>query len=286
MLERIITALILVAVVLGCMFATTSSYPMMTLLTCAALGAGYEWYKLTPTSAQINHLDSMKPAPEKSKLLAWAFGISMAVLVLIILKFLSVFWIIFWCASIVFWIVSVRWVRQYPLHDRWYAPSLLGIGVLLIVATITAIFSLWQFSPWWLMYVFLLVWGADSGAYFVGRKFGMRKLAPMVSPNKSIEGLIGGLLTSGFIIIVVSIAYLDLSIVPFLLFMLLSLLTVISSVLGDLVESMLKRRAGIKDSGRILPGHGGVLDRVDSLLSATPIFAAGLYMIKLLGFNI
>ncbi|OUY06024.1 phosphatidate cytidylyltransferase [Acinetobacter populi] len=277
MLERIVTALILVAVVLSCMFATTAPYPMIVLMSLAALGAGYEWYKLMP---QKNDLEPV----QKSK--AWLSGIVIAVIVLISIVYLKDVWILLWLASIGVWGVSLSWVRRYPQYDGWYNSILYFLGGLLIIAAVTAIFSLWEFSPWWLMYVFLLVWGADSGAYFVGKKFGMRKLAPLVSPNKSIEGLIGGLVTSGIIIIIVSSLYLDLSFWPFVGFMLLSLITVIASVLGDLVESMVKRRAGIKDSGRILPGHGGVLDRVDSLLAAAPVFAAGIYLFKILGFDI
>ena len=134
--------------------------------------------------------------------------------------------------------------------------------------------------------MFLLVGGADSGAYFVGRKLGKRKLAPEVSPNKSIEGLIGGIITAAMIIIVVQSLYLNLSLTQHILFLLLSIITVFSSVLGDLFESMIKRRAGIKDSGRVLPGHGGVLDRIDSLLAAAPIFAAGIYVLKLIGVDL
>ena len=136
------------------------------------------------------------------------------------------------------------------------------------------------------MYLFLLVWGADSGAYFIGRKFGNKKLAPKVSPNKSVEGLYGGIVTSMLIVITVTLLYLNISIPELLLFLILSVLTVFSSVLGDLFESMIKRRAGIKDSGRILPGHGGVLDRIDSLLAAAPIFAAGMYVLKLIGVDL
>lgn len=111
-------------------------------------------------------------------------------------------------------------------------------------------------------------------AHFVGRKLGKRKLAPNVSPNKSIEGLVGGIITASLVAIGVGIG-LDLTGVALVAFLSLSGLTVMASVLGDLFESMLKRRAGIKDSGTILPGHGGVLDRIDSLLSATPVFALG-----------
>lgn len=276
MLERIVTALILVAVVLSCMFATSSHYPMLVLMLLAALGSGYEWFKLMPTAAQHT----------QPKIKAWLSGIIMTAIAGLSLIYLADIWILFWFASILIWLLSVRWVRAYPEKDNWYNPSLLFLGGLLIIAAVTAIFSLWQFSPWWLMYVFLLVWGADSGAYFVGRKFGMRKLAPHVSPNKSVEGLLGGLLTSTIIILIFALTYLDLALIPFLFFLLLSLVTVIASVQGDLLESMIKRRAGIKDSGRILPGHGGVLDRVDSLLAAAPIFAAGMYIFRALGFNL
>ncbi|MDN8493205.1 CDP-archaeol synthase, partial [Acinetobacter baumannii] len=129
-------------------------------------------------------------------------------------------------------------------------------------------------------------WGADSGAYFVGRKFGKRKLAPTVSPNKSVEGLYGGILTTIIVMLVVQYQYLNLTWVQQLLFLILSLITVFGSVLGDLFESMIKRRAGIKDSGRVLPGHGGVLDRIDSLLAAAPIFATGMYILKLIGVDL
>ena len=277
MLERIVTALILVAIVLSCMFASTSPYPMMLLMLLAALGAGYEWFKLMPKQ-QDKGIDSLK---------AWLTGGVVTLVTFVALfYFQDNVWIVFWLASLVVWLLSISWVRRYPEHDGWYNPSLLLMGGLLIISAVTAIFSLWQFSPWWLMYVFLLVWGADSGAYFVGRKFGMRKLAPMVSPNKSIEGLLGGLATSGLIIVVVATQWLDLALLPFLCFMALSLVTVVASVQGDLVESMIKRRAGIKDSGRILPGHGGVLDRVDSLLAAAPVFAAGMFLFNYLGFNL
>ena len=274
MLERIITALVLVAVVLSCMFATQSHYPMLMLMIVAAGVAGYEWFKLMPKrSANV-----IKP-------LAWGFGIVTAALSTLALYYSEIA-LLLWIASIFIWILSIHWVKSYPENDSWYNFSLNFIGFVLVSAAVTAIFSVWDSSPWWLMYLFLLVWGADSGAYFVGRKLGKRKLAPHVSPNKSIEGLLGGVFVSAVIIIVVEAVYLDLTIAQHILFLILSIITVFSSVLGDLLESMIKRRAGIKDSGRILPGHGGVLDRIDSLLAAAPVFAVGMYILKLIGVDL
>ena len=270
MLERIITALVLVAVVLSCMFATQSQYPMFMLMIVAAAVAGYEWFKLMP---------------KEKNTLTWGYGVVTAALSALALYFNDIA-LLLWVASILSWILSVFWVKNYPNYDGWYNPTLNVVGFVLISAAVTAIFSVWHTSPWWLMYLFLLVWGADSGAYFVGRKLGKKKLAPNVSPNKSVEGLYGGIFTAMLIVVVVEVVYLDLTFAQHILFLILSVVTVFSSVLGDLFESMIKRRAGIKDSGRILPGHGGVLDRIDSLLAAAPIFAAGMYVLKLMGVDL
>ncbi|EJO37486.1 phosphatidate cytidylyltransferase [Acinetobacter radioresistens] len=274
MLERIITALVLVAVVLSCMFATQSDYPMLGLMVLAAGVAGYEWFKLMPRTTKY----VIKP-------IAWSYGVLSAAISALVL-YLNDIALLLWAASILTWIFSIYWVKSYPEYDNWYNATLKGIGIILICAAVTAIFAVWHSSPWWLMYLFLLVWGADSGAYFVGRKFGRKKLAPSVSPNKSVEGLYGGVSVAAIIIVVVAWIYLDLTLIQYLLFIILSVVTVLGSVLGDLFESMIKRRAGIKDSGRVLPGHGGVLDRIDSLLAAAPIFAAGMYLLKLIGVDL
>src|SRR5690606_5539128 len=141
-------------------------------------------------------------------------------------------------------------------------------GAIILTAAITAMFYLWQLSAWWLLYVFLLVWCADSGAYFVGRKLGRRKMAPNVSPNKSMEGLARGLVTGLRVVIVISIFKLQLAGVRLVAFVALSALPIFASVLGDLLESMRRRRADVKGSGAILAGHGGVVVRIDSLLAA------------------
>ena len=274
MLELIITALVLVAVVLSCMFATQSHYPMFMLMILAAGVAGYEWSKLMPQASAI-----------VSKPKAWVYGGCVALVSTLALFFNDVA-LLLWAASILTWLVSIYWIKNFPDADNWYNVSLHLIGFVLISAAVTAIYAVWHSSPWWLMYLFLLVWGADSGAYFVGRKFGKKKLAPKVSPNKSVEGLYGGIATTVIIMLVVQYSYLNLTALQLILFLILSVITVFASVLGDLFESMIKRRAGIKDSGRVLPGHGGVLDRIDSLLAAAPIFATGIYILKLIGVDL
>ncbi|MGX9417115.1 phosphatidate cytidylyltransferase [Vibrio sp. WJH972] len=122
------------------------------------------------------------------------------------------------------------------------------------------------------LFVCLVVWTADSAAYFTGRRFGKRKMAPNVSPNKTIEGLIGGVVAAVFIGWIVA-HWFDIHFSNYLVMVITILMTVVLSVLGDLVESMFKRVSGIKDSGSLIPGHGGILDRIDSLTSAFPVFA-------------
>lgn len=149
----------------------------------------------------------------------------------------------------------------------------------LLVAGIVYVFGCWKCavplhraSPHWLMYALILNWAGDSGAYFVGRRFGRHKLAPRVSPNKSWEGAAASVVTS----VVVAGAYL-LRFVPLVPIMQVVLLTAAANIagqLGDLAESAIKRGAGVKDSGTILPGHGGFLDRVDSTLFALPLIYA------------
>ncbi|MBF7689438.1 phosphatidate cytidylyltransferase [Acinetobacter pollinis] len=274
MFERIKTALVLVAVVLSCMFATSSHYPMLALMLVAAGVGGYEWGKLMPRQVQTHHLN-----------FTYIYAFCMVIIASITLYFRDIAFLL-WCVSICIWLLSIYCVKNYPKFDGWYNKGLNTVGIVLICSAVTSIYYVWINSPWWLMYLFLLVWGADSGAYFVGRKLGRRKMVPNVSPNKSIEGLIGGLCTSVLIVMVVQLHYLHLSLRDHLLFLSLSIVTVLGSVLGDLFESMIKRRVGVKDSGSILPGHGGVLDRIDSLLAAAPIFAAGVYLLKLIGVDL
>ena len=265
MWQRIKTAIVLVIIVGIAMFASQSPVLFAPLLAVGVIIAAHEWTKLMPKWRQ--------PV---------VFVLLVLVLTLVSLM-LKVTWLFWWVASLAIWLMALSWVRVFPTHTNWYGKKLALMGAVILTAAITAMFYLWQLSAWWLLYVFLLVWCADSGAYFVGRKLGRRKMAPNVSPNKSMEGLAGGLITGLIVVVAISVFQLKLTGIPLIVFVALSALTILSSVLGDLFESMLKRRADVKDSGTILPGHGGILDRIDSLLSATPIFALGFWAIQHFG---
>lgn len=264
MWQRIKTAVILVIIVGVALFASDTPWLFVPLLAVGVTIAAHEWTKLMPAQRKPMY-----------------FVLLVLLLTMISLLFPKV-WLIWWLMSVVIWLMALVWVWQYPTRTQWYGRRLMTMGVIILTAAITAMFYLWQQSPWWLMYVFILVWCADSGAYFVGRKFGKTKMAPNVSPNKSMQGLYGGLTVGMGVALFISMYWLKYTGSVLLVFMLLSAMTIMASVLGDLFESMLKRRAGIKDSGTVLPGHGGVLDRIDSLLSATPIFALGYLLLQVL----
>jgi phosphatidate cytidylyltransferase len=178
----------------------------------------------------------------------------------------------FYLPAAVFWLFCVPlWMLR-----RWLLPkSALGVvvGLVLILPTWLALVQLKQAGGLSLIAIMATIWLADIAAYFFGRTFGRHKLAPSISPGKTWEGALGG----GLAVIVYGFILAPKLPVAFagnyaLLFIALILLTVIS-VIGDLFESLLKRQAGLKDSSAILPGHGGVLDRIDSLTSTLPLVA-------------
>ncbi len=285
MWQRIRTAVILVAIVGVAMFAFESPYPFLILLIVGVGIGAREWRQFIPqqplqsqssqepqTQSEQNNNKAKKQISSFANVILFSVPIASALLV-----YMPNTWVSLWGISLLFWLLAVRWILTFPNKVTWFDDRIAVIGLIFLLSAMTAMYSLWSQSPWWLMYVFVLVWCADSGAYFVGRKFGKRKMAPNVSPNKSVEGLMGGVLTGLIAVLLVSFFALDYNGLKLVSFILLSLITIISSVFGDLFESMLKRQAGVKDSGTILPGHGGVLDRIDSLLFATPVFAFGFW---------
>lgn len=271
---RLITALILIPVVIGALFLLPPvGFAIVTLVVCML--AAWEWGQLAGFASRSQRI--------------WLAILCGFLLVLMLLS-LSAYQhsahlpqvsVPLWL-SMGWWIAALMLVLTYPRSAVFWRDSrLLRIifGILTIVPFFWGMVALRQYGyeqnhnigAWWLLYVMLLVWGADSGAYMFGKLFGKHKLAPKVSPGKTWEGLIGGLLTSALISWLFG-RYAPLDIIPEKL-LICSVVAALASVLGDLTESMFKREAGIKDSGHLIPGHGGILDRIDSLTAAVPVFA-------------
>jgi phosphatidate cytidylyltransferase len=182
-------------------------------------------------------------------------------------------------AGLVWWLVALAWVVRYQqglqVHALDYPLVRLVTGWLVLApawGALVYLHSVAESGPWMVLYLVFLISTADSAAYFVGRRLGKRPLASNVSPGKSLEGVAGGLLAVTILAIAVSLLA---GFAAPLGFVVLSLITASVSILGDLTESVVKRRAGLKDSGSIVPGHGGILDRIDSISAAAPIFALG-----------
>lgn len=180
--------------------------------------------------------------------------------------------------GVLWWLIALVFVFFYPAGSTvWKSyPSLVSFaGVLTLLPGWLSLAGLqWHVGPRYALFVMLLVWGADVGAYFAGRAFGRSKLAPAVSPGKTWAGVWGAMATT----IVITVAGVPLLGQPMhdLYWMLpLTVVVVAMSIVGDLTESMFKRMADVKDSGGLLPGHGGILDRIDSLTAAAPVFVFG-----------
>ncbi|HHH0364679.1 TPA: phosphatidate cytidylyltransferase [Yersinia enterocolitica] len=271
---RLITALILIPVAIGALFLLPPvGFAIVTLVVCML--AAWEWGQLAGFASRSQRI-----------WLAILCGFLLISMLLSLPAYqhsahLPQVSVPLWL-SMGWWIAALLLVLTYPRSAAvWRNSHLLRIifGILTIVPFFWGMVALRQYGyeqdhnigAWWLLYVMLLVWGADSGAYMFGKLFGKHKLAPKVSPGKTWEGLIGGLLTSALISWLFG-RYAPLDIIPEIL-LICSVAAALASVLGDLTESMFKREAGIKDSGHLIPGHGGILDRIDSLTAAVPVFA-------------
>ncbi len=177
------------------------------------------------------------------------------------------------------WMVVVVILATYQpgsAAQNWTRVGLRLAVVLTLIPAWIALIDLHYMQPTLLLFLLFLIWIADTAAYFTGKRLGKTKLAPHLSPGKTREGLLGALLATG-VFGFLGAVWLGLPLVLNVYFIGLCLVTTLISVAGDLFESLLKRRAGVKDSGALLPGHGGVMDRIDSVSAATPVFALGVH---------
>ena len=265
---RVITALVLLAVLLPTLFLLPPIYIGLFFLL-AVLAAAWEWSRLlTPNSTRL----------------AWLYALFCLVIILFLLGMQNPSWqfallllaVIFW-----FFIAPFILAKGMNLSLQKLRPFYVVLGLILLPATWFALVFLRELGLVFLLSSIAFVWVADIGAYFVGKAFGKRKLTVQISPGKSVEGAIGGLL------LCYAYAFLCVFYLPFEstlfgawairfgwvpMFLMATVLTAFS-IFGDLFESQLKRLVGVKDSSHLLPGHGGVLDRVDALIPAMPIAA-------------
>lgn len=272
LIKRILTALVLIPLVVSAVFWLPSHY--FSMLTGAFILVGaWEWAALSGLSRHL---------------FRWIYVACMAfaILILSVLPSDTMTFAILSTASVI-WIWAFFAIIRYQV-----SASSLGfqfsifrslVGFILLIATWFAIMTLKSFPQLgsaWLMLVLILIWCADIGAYFAGRFFGKKLLCSRVSPKKTWEGFTGGMILSVFAAAIGGL-FLSLSISHYLGLLLLACIAALFSVVGDLFESLLKRIAGVKDSGVFFPGHGGMLDRLDSVMSATVIFVLGVLLLGL-----
>lgn len=260
--QRIITAIVLVTLVLISLFLENPIY-WRALITVGVLIGFWEWIRFCQIKTPL--------------LKALSYGLFGVFLYALQTRYLPLPLVVslmcgLWCVLLCFTMTS----KLDFLHNRYIK---LIIGVLVLSASCLIVIELkyLPYGPFWILCFMASVWAADVGAYFVGKRFGKTKLAPRVSPGKTVEGLIGGL---GFMLLIyVPVLFYLFSVQTAFLLLITVLVTTLVSVGGDLFESKMKRHSGLKDSSNILPGHGGVLDRIDSLLSGAPFFALGLIIL-------
>lgn len=260
-MNRVLTAIVLLAIFIPAVFFAPAL--LWALLVALVAGvAAHEWARISAFPGYLAKVYGM--------------GLGAIAIVIYLLPRQSEAMLILYAMAALFWVlVAPLWLAGRWRGEGFFVRAL--VGTLVILPTWAALVSLRENSPLLLLGVMALVWIADSAAYFAGRRFGRHKLAPEISPGKSWEGVAGAGLALVLYASAISAAVHGLRIPGALL---LAAALLYFSILGDLFESWMKRLAGVKDSGTLLPGHGGVLDRIDALTSALPIAAGILHFAR------
>ncbi|MES2998825.1 MAG: phosphatidate cytidylyltransferase [Pseudomonadota bacterium] len=261
---RIITALILIPLVVGGIFYLSQPY-FMGITAFLTLLAAWEWSRLSSWTDRKNRL----------------LYVGFQCIILLFLVKISISQWVLWM-GLIFWLLLAMyliWAHTKPVLPTIPIYIRASLGWLILTLCWAALQVLYS-TPFYLLFMLLVIWLADTSAYVSGRLWGQHLLAPTLSPKKTWEGLIIGLLVTLFVAMLIQYCFKGEK--PFLWqIVVLVLFTSFAAVAGDLFESQLKRLEGLKDSGHLLPGHGGILDRIDSLLAAAPVFAGSLLLLGL-----
>ncbi|MDK2778059.1 MAG: CDP-archaeol synthase [Pseudomonadota bacterium] len=266
--ERVLTALVLAPLmIVGIFFLPLKQFAIF-IAAIATIGA-WEWANIAGYQRNWSRV-------------LYAFVVFLCLYISArFLKIHGEYLVYYLAVGALWWVVAFALVKQYPGGTEVWAArpirALLGLCVLIPMWVGFMHLKQQPHSSLLIVYVMLIVWGADTGAYFAGKRWGKAKLAPHVSPGKSWAGFWGGLVTTLLVALIFGLCV-DHWVQPMdmqdaLRLLTITVVTMVISVLGDLVESMMKRHRGIKDSSSLLPGHGGVLDRIDSMAAAVPVFA-------------
>ncbi len=260
--KRILTAVVLAVALLVIVLCLAPLWTVV-LVSAGLLMGAWEWsgfLKLPTTALRAAYVGLIAVLC----FAAWSFSVTAAGRMLIM------------GVALIWWCLALLWVSCAPHRVSTWSAALAGI--LALVPAWLALVRLRVIlaeGAQWVLFAFVLVWAADIGAYFAGRRFGRVHLAPQVSPGKTWEGVLGGVALSALIALL-GAAWFHL---PKTIFLFLCLSAVAFSIVGDLTESMLKRYVGVKDSGTLFPGHGGVMDRIDSITAAAPVLFFGLLLL-------
>ena len=274
---RVLAALIMAPLAIGGVLLLPTAW-LMLIAAAVFLVALWEWLKLADVEDLLARNILLACNLAVMVALVWGSRSADGSTTLALLQLVSLLGVAWWLLAML-WLLHFDFASDHDTHARVFK---LGAGTLAVVPAWCAmgvIHATYPNGHQWLLLALFLVWAADTGAYFAGRTFGGklfggRKLAPRISPNKTIEGLLGG------VVLAVAVAVIGAKLIgtdngALLSVIAVAIVTVLFSVVGDLFESLLKRHINVKDSSNLIPGHGGVLDRVDSVLAALPVFALG-----------